>query len=334
VVPGTSFEPNTAFLLAFDRQTLELVALERYSSDDAAIPALFRHRDEGELATVLSAESEAALRATHDLEELARELRQSYERREAERRRLESAMASLPYLERRVLELCGPWTWRPRSTAEAAAEIGLSVRALRRLWQQGWREVLARLDEMHGVEVAAGSIAHEEIVTELYIEEEATQAEAVAVKEAFARAGFPVTVERGLEGPPGEWGVVFSTTVSLPVFFAAFESAEADDPYAAVTAWAQEIFEARQGPRWNRGAILIYGPRSSICLSSDIPEAALDSLAEIDSVTSPIGRYEWDMRRNEWREAAYRRRKWPKGFLLGLLAAGLVELRRRRRKSD
>jgi hypothetical protein len=50
------------------------------------------------------------------------------------------------------------------------------------------------------------------MVQELYIEQEATREEAVAVTEAFARAGFPVTVKRGLEGPPEEWGVVFSAT--------------------------------------------------------------------------------------------------------------------------
>jgi hypothetical protein len=75
VVSGASPEPKTAFVLAFDRQTLKLVALERYETGDAAMPALFRRNDEGKLAIVVEAESEATLRATHDLEEIARELR-------------------------------------------------------------------------------------------------------------------------------------------------------------------------------------------------------------------------------------------------------------------
>jgi hypothetical protein len=78
VVSGTSLEPTTVFLLAFDRQTLELVALEWYPTRDAAIRALIRHdRDEGHLATAVGAESEVAVRATHDLEEIAGELRAS-----------------------------------------------------------------------------------------------------------------------------------------------------------------------------------------------------------------------------------------------------------------
>ena len=44
-------------------------------------------------------------------------------------------------------------------------------------------------------------VARAAMVKELYIDYEATQEESVAVKEAFARAGFPVTVNRGLE-----WG--------------------------------------------------------------------------------------------------------------------------------
>jgi hypothetical protein len=50
VVSETSPEPKTAFVLAFDRQSLKLVALERYGPRDAAMPALFRHNDDGELA--------------------------------------------------------------------------------------------------------------------------------------------------------------------------------------------------------------------------------------------------------------------------------------------
>ena len=95
------------------------------------------------------------------------------------------------------------------------------------------------------------------------------------MKEAFALAGFPATVNRGLEwGGVGEkpWGVVFSATVPLPVFFAAFVTEETHDRSAGVKAWAQEIFEARRGSRLKRGTILIQGSDSSIRLWSDMPE--------------------------------------------------------------
>ena len=79
-------------------------------------------------------------------------------------------------------------------------------------------------------------VARAAMVRELYIDDEATQEESVAVKEAFALAGFPATVNRGLEwGGVGEkpWGVVFSATVPLPVFFAAFVTEETHDPMPA-----------------------------------------------------------------------------------------------------
>ena len=79
-------------------------------------------------------------------------------------------------------------------------------------------------------------VARASMVKELYIDYEATQEESVAVKEAFALAGFPATVNRGLEwGGVGEkpWGVVFSATVPLPVFFAAFVTEETHDPMPA-----------------------------------------------------------------------------------------------------
>jgi hypothetical protein len=169
------------------------------------------------------------------------------------------------------------------------------------------------------------------MVKELYMEHEATQEEAVAVQAAFSWAGFPVTIKRGLDGPPGEWGVVFSATVPLPIFFAAFPAGEANDPYIAVKTWAQRIFEARRGPRWKRGAILIHGPRSSVYLWSDMPDRAFDSLAGVDSIPSPVGCYEWDAGRNEWRERFADQRRWPKWLLLGVVAAALLEIRRRRR---
>src|SRR5215217_8827814 len=110
-----------------------------------------------------------------------------------------------------------------------------------------WREATVEIVHL---------VARASMLKELYIEHEATPQEAAAVKEAFARAGFPVTIKRGLEwGGEGEepWGVVFSATVPLPVFFAAFATEGTNDPYAAVKAWAQEIFEARRGAGWKRG---------------------------------------------------------------------------------
>jgi DNA-directed RNA polymerase specialized sigma24 family protein len=139
---GMSLKPKTAFLLAFDRLTLELVVLRRYHSVNAALPALTRQNDEGRLAIVVEAENEAALRATHDLEEIALELRQSYDRGEADMRALKAAIAGLPYPERRVLELCSSPDGPRLTHAEAAAEIGCSAKTVKRVWDRGMRKAM------------------------------------------------------------------------------------------------------------------------------------------------------------------------------------------------
>jgi hypothetical protein len=66
----------------------------------------FTKATKGKLATVVEAESEGILRATHDLEEIAPELRQSWDEAEAHHQLLRELIAGLPYPERRVLELC------------------------------------------------------------------------------------------------------------------------------------------------------------------------------------------------------------------------------------
>jgi DNA-directed RNA polymerase specialized sigma24 family protein len=142
VVSETPREPKTAFVLAFDRETRELVALERYATTNAAVLALFRHNDKGRLATVVKAENEATLRATRDFKEVAQELPQSWERGEADFKRIASIIAGLPYPERRVLELCQTIHSRSLTGAEAAAEIGCSVRTLRKLYRQGMAKVM------------------------------------------------------------------------------------------------------------------------------------------------------------------------------------------------
>ena len=43
---------------------------------------------------------------------------------------------------------------------------------------------------------------------------------------------------------------------------------------------------------------MIYGDDSTIRLWSDMPEMALDSLAEVD--WRPQGNYNWDVDQNEW----------------------------------
>jgi hypothetical protein len=203
------------------------------------------------------------------------------------------------------------------------------------------------------------------MVKELFVDNEATPEEAVAVEEAFARAGFRVTAEYGLTPSPTDaerWRVVGTIDVPIPAFFAALTDEGTKDMPGAVKAWADEIFEARRGSGGRpRGEIMLIGRlHTDITLSSDMPEAAFDSLAELDwgplaqgapiasvvldsevwHVHAPCARYfKWDAAQNKWidqwdrHRSRSRRARWTYFLpaLIGLVVAGLVGLRRRHR---
>jgi hypothetical protein len=215
------------------------------------------------------------------------------------------------------------------------------------------------------------------MVKELFVDDQATPEEAVAVKEAFARAGFPATVKRGLQwSGVGEdpWGVVVTLGVPIPAFFAAFATEGTTDAYPAVNAWAKEIFEARGSDR-RRGEILLHGRGEGvIALWSDMPEAAFDSLAEIDwggerdaqGASVPVdkleaefrsfpvvltphdfaqidqgGYFTWSAEQNEWidkfqRHGSLSRWAWSNWFLPPLIGGVVAGLAglRRRRRAD
>jgi hypothetical protein len=90
------------FHVVFNRDTLELVAVEPYRTLEEAVPAFSRNWAVRTVEAVIEAESEESLHARYDLEEIARELRDLRDRGEASLRRFDAAVARLPYAERRV----------------------------------------------------------------------------------------------------------------------------------------------------------------------------------------------------------------------------------------
>jgi DNA-binding CsgD family transcriptional regulator len=185
-----------------------------------------------------------------------------------------SRIAALTRRERLLLGLEAEGWSRQEISEYTFVALETVTLALRRIFKR-----------LRGEEVTTEPVARAAMVWELFVDDEATPEEAVAVKEAFSRAGFPATVRRGLSwSGEGEqpWGVVVTLGVPIPTFFDAFATEGANDAYPAVKAWAKEIFEARGSER-RRGEILLHGRRNgTIALWSDMPEAALDSLAEID----------------------------------------------------
>jgi hypothetical protein len=186
------------------------------------------------------------------------------------------------------------------------------------------------------------------MVQELFVDDAATPGEAVAVEEAFARAGFLVTVQRGLIPTLSDaerWSVVGTIRVSIPAFFAAFTDEGKKETSGAVKRWADEISEARRVPGGRpRGEIMLHGRlNTDVMLSSDMPEAAFESLAELDwgsaardafvasdipaaylrgflHILVPDRYFKWDAAQNEWidqwqRHRSRSRRAWLNRFL-------------------
>ena len=216
-------------------------------------------------------------------------------------------------------------------------------------------------------EVTTKPVARASMVKELFVDDAATPGEVVAVEEAFARAGFLITVQRGLLPTPWDaerWTVVGTIGVPIPAFFAAFTDEGSKDTSGAVKRWADEISQARRGPGGRpRGEIMLHGRlNTDVILTSDMPEAAFESLFELDwgplaqgaTVASDIpaadfrwyvqgpdhARYlKWDAAQNEWfdqyqRHRSRSRRAWLNWFLLpliGVVVTGLAGVRRRRR---
>jgi len=118
-------------------------------------------------------------------------------------------------------------------------------------------------EHLPGKELTTESVARASMVKELFVDDEATPEETVAVEEAFARAGFRVTAERGLIPSPRDaerWQVVGTIAVPIPASFAALTDEETKDMPGAVKAWAEEIFEARRGSGGRpRGEIMLIG---------------------------------------------------------------------------
>jgi DNA-directed RNA polymerase specialized sigma24 family protein len=78
---------------------------------------------------------------------MAWELRRSWERAEANGKLLRGIVAGLPYPERRVFELCNDPDGQSLTEAEAAAEIGCSVKTVRRLRQRGGAKIMYRFEQ-------------------------------------------------------------------------------------------------------------------------------------------------------------------------------------------
>lgn len=132
--------------------------------------------------------------------------------------------------------------------------------------------------------------------------------EEIAVVEAeFARAGFRVRAEAQIPpfggGPPATWDWIVHVMLAAPiaVFLTTFAAKASEDAYEAFKRWTRDFLAARQ-PSGERGELAISSDRDEITLviRANIPDEALDALAEIDWSPEHGGYLVWNDSRRQW----------------------------------
>ena len=140
---------------------------------------------------------------------------------------------------------------------------------------------------------------------EVALERGATDDERAAVEEAFRRVGFDVratdTVEYRSSGPV-PWIVMVTLATPIAAFFHAFAAEAGKDAYAAVKQWVRDLWDARATA--GEGAVRLHdAQRSTLVLSTRIPDEALDALSRVDWEAVSGDYLTWDEARGEWGDA-------------------------------
>lgn len=148
-----------------------------------------------------------------------------------------------------------------------------------------------------------------ELIQEVYTDASAPPAEVTAVEDAFARAGFPVKVQPGIEYKSGAelipWIVQVTLATPIAVFLSTLAAEAAKDAYAAVKAWVRDVWNARAAS--GRGGIRLTDPDgTNLILTNDVPEEALDAVSDIEWALKKGHYLVWDGERREWRDPTRR----------------------------
>jgi hypothetical protein len=132
----------------------------------------------------------------------------------------------------------------------------------------------------------------------------ATDAELEAVDQAFRRAGFEVRAE-AVVGRKSEgvlpWVIYVTLTAPIASFFGSFAVEAGKDAYSTVKRWLREICESRQESGNGSGAVVLRDSEgSSLILTSQLPEEALDALRGLDWSEKRGDYLIWSHDRGEW----------------------------------
>ena len=140
------------------------------------------------------------------------------------------------------------------------------------------------------------------IVQEVVIEASAPPGHAVAVEEAFKRAGFDIEVEDQLiegraTGDVLPWLVQVGLDGTLTSFFAALGV----DAYKRFKALVHDLWNAREGAGNGKGQIDFGDSEDTrLILPPSLPDEAFDALEDLDWDELRGGWIVWNADRKEW----------------------------------
>ena len=142
----------------------------------------------------------------------------------------------------------------------------------------------------------------------MLFEKTADADEVAAVEAIFAAAGIPIQVAFGSESRFGlpvsalDWFVVVALGGPIISFFNSLGSKAAEDSYEPIKKWFLELIAARGAPE--DGYVEILDTDGTMLeVDGEIPEHALEALAEIDWENVKGNHMVWDPSSGRWVDA-------------------------------
>jgi hypothetical protein len=146
---------------------------------------------------------------------------------------------------------------------------------------------------------------------EVMFERTAAADEVAAVEAIFARSGIPVQVAYGSEARFGlpvsalDWFVVVVLGGPIVSFFSSLGSKAADDAYEPIKKWFLEMIGAR-GAQEDGYVQILDTDGTTLEVDGEIPDHALEALAEIDWENVRGNHLLWDAGTGRWVDAKER----------------------------
>jgi hypothetical protein len=149
-------------------------------------------------------------------------------------------------------------------------------------------------------------------VIQVHIEETAPAEQSSAVKRVFADSGLDAEVtadygRRSLDVFP--WAIIFVVSTPLRAFFQSFGSEGGKDAYAKFKEFMHQLRKSRSGAGSGSGTVDVSDPDGTrIIFGSELPDEAIEALANVDWDAVRGGYIVWNNERQEWYDHLPKRR--------------------------